>query len=294
MILTASDVSSLARSLGRWEWAEYSSCALVALGCSGEYIAEFTDLWSGGVKEKKDRLAKRSTLLLISALALELMCLVKTNSISGTLIGSLSDEAQKADVKAQSALDKSNTADTKAGEALSKSMAATDAAGKAHEKVAATAKRAEEIDADLALTQYLMSARSITDLDSMVGGLKQYKGQRLIVDSYANDAEITGLCSALGYAAHKAEMDVTQECGNKWTMGGTSTGVVISGPDVQETMDIARLLLKTANLGPGGAVSAIKAPVLTIFVGARPPFMTGQARGVKAPTVKKNAKHQPK
>lgn len=114
MIFAASDVSSLATSLGRWEWAEYGSCALVALGCTGEYIAEFTDVWSGWIKEKKDRLAKRSTLLLISALALELMCLVKTNSISGMLIGSLSDKAEKADAKAQSAIDKSSLAEHKA------------------------------------------------------------------------------------------------------------------------------------------------------------------------------------
>ncbi|MFZ0310062.1 MAG: hypothetical protein WAL89_17945 [Candidatus Sulfotelmatobacter sp.] len=124
MILTASDVSSLAASLERWEYAEYGACALVAIGCTGEYIAEFTKWWTGGIQEKKDRLAKRSTLLLISALALELMCLVKTNSISGTLIGSLSDKAGTADAKAQSALE---------------------TAGKAGEKADAVGKKADDL-----------------------------------------------------------------------------------------------------------------------------------------------------
>jgi hypothetical protein len=116
MIFTAPDVSSLAVSLEDWEWAEYASCALVALACTGEYIAEFTDCWTGGIKELKDRLARRSTLLLISALALELVCLVKTNSISGLLIVSLSEKAGAAETKAQSAIEKSSLAENKASE----------------------------------------------------------------------------------------------------------------------------------------------------------------------------------
>jgi hypothetical protein len=134
MIFTESGVSSLAVSLEHWEWAEYASCALVALGCTGEYIAEFTDCLTDGLKEKKDRLAKRSTLLLISALALELVCLVKTNSISGRLIGSLGDKAGAAEVKAQSALDKSSLAEHKAEVATTTASTAETAARKAQDK----------------------------------------------------------------------------------------------------------------------------------------------------------------
>lgn len=211
----------------------------------------------------------------------------RNDALSEQVIVSLDSKARDAASNASTALSNSKEAETKSSDAVDK-------AGTAQIKVDAVAKRAEEIDADLARTQYLMSARSITDLDSMVRQLKEYKGQRLIVDSYANDPEITGLCNALWFAAHAAEMDASQECGNTITSGGTSTGVVISGPDIQRTLDIARLLLRTANLGPGGTVSEIKAPVLTIFVGARPPFMTGQARGVKAPTKKQTQKQKPK
>jgi hypothetical protein len=165
MIFTASDVSSLAASLGRWEWAEYASCALVALGCTGEYIAEFTDCWTGGLKERKDRLAKRSTLLLISALALELMCLVKTNSISGMLIGSLSEKAGAAETKAQSAFDKSALAESKAGnastlagDALTDSKAAKDVAGEAQEKVGTVAKQADDL-----LTKYVKAEKELEE-----------------------------------------------------------------------------------------------------------------------------------
>lgn len=130
MILMASDASSLARSLSRWEVAEYFSCALVALGCAGEYVSEFTNWLTAGDEERQKRLAKRSTLLLIASLALELVCLVRTNSLSGQLIGSLSDKASSADAKAQSALEKSEAAKTKADAA---DMAADGALRKARE-----------------------------------------------------------------------------------------------------------------------------------------------------------------
>src|SRR2546423_11867501 len=103
MILASSDTSSLAVSLSCWETGEYCACALVALACAGEYIADFTSWFTAGIEERKQRLAKLSTLLLIASLAFELVCLVRTNSLSAQLIGSLSDKATAADTKAQSA-----------------------------------------------------------------------------------------------------------------------------------------------------------------------------------------------
>jgi hypothetical protein len=149
MTFTAVDVASLSKSLSRWESAEYVFATLVAVACAGEYVADFTDWFTGGIEEQKKRLAKRSTLLLIAALALELTCLVKTNSISGLLIGSLSDKAEKADTKAQSAFDK-------AGEALGKSNVAKDAAGMAQDKVGVVAKQADDL-----LTKYLKAENDL-------------------------------------------------------------------------------------------------------------------------------------
>jgi hypothetical protein len=77
------------------------------------------------------------------------MCLVKTNSISGMLIGSLSEKAGAADIKAQSALDKAGLAENKAGAALGKSKAAEEAVGKAQEKADAVAKEATRLRAQL-------------------------------------------------------------------------------------------------------------------------------------------------
>src|SRR5436309_7510693 len=124
MTVTASDVASLSESLSRWEIGEYICAGLVTVACAGEYVAEFKDWFTGGIKECKDRLAKRSTLLLIVALSLELICIVRTNSISGMLIGSLSDKAAKADAKAQSAIDKASLAESKANAATADSSTA--------------------------------------------------------------------------------------------------------------------------------------------------------------------------
>jgi hypothetical protein len=103
MILTASEVvASLSTRLGYWEYAEYASAFLVAVGCLGEYAADFTKWWTKGglwkflghsMERRKEALEKRSTLLLMGALALELICLFSTNEISGRIIATLDNEA---------------------------------------------------------------------------------------------------------------------------------------------------------------------------------------------------------
>jgi hypothetical protein len=73
MTLLTSDVPSIAKSLSYWEIAEYVSASLVAVGCIGEALAEFTNAFTGGVEARKERLRKCSTFLLIAALALEVV-----------------------------------------------------------------------------------------------------------------------------------------------------------------------------------------------------------------------------
>lgn len=294
MIFTASDVSSLATSLEHWEWAEYASCALVALGCTGEYLAEFTDCWTGGPKDRQDRLAKRSTLLLISALALELICLVKTNSISGMLIGSLSDKARAAETKAQSAFDKSALAEDKAGnastvagDALTDSKTAKDAAGKAQEKVDAVARRAEEIDAGLAQTQFLISARHVENIKTLTEQLRQFKGQTVVLASYNADSEEYGICFVLKSITHDAEMNPIDQCGMWNSNGPPATGILVRGPDDNAVLSMAGMISSTGKLmvqsGPYGNVP--KPATFVILVGPKSPFEIGQARGVRAPRV---------
>jgi len=103
MSLDASDVSALADTLTKWEYAEYFFAGLVTLACLGEFVAEFTDWFTKGIEERKKRLGKRSTLVLVGALAFELICLVKTNSLSGKLIVSINEQSQGAVDKSKKA-----------------------------------------------------------------------------------------------------------------------------------------------------------------------------------------------
>jgi hypothetical protein len=114
--------------------AEYCFAGLVVLACGGEFAASFTNWFTGGEESRKKRLEKCSTILLVAALSLELVCLVKTNSLSGQLIGSISDRAGEATTKAEKALSDSNTAITQSGTATSKAESAENASQRAVDK----------------------------------------------------------------------------------------------------------------------------------------------------------------
>jgi hypothetical protein len=190
MIVTTSDVESLSRSLACWEVAEYACAALVAVACAGEYVADFTDWFTAGIKEGKERLAKRSTLLLIASLALELVCLVKTNSLSGRLIGSLSDKAGAADAKAQSALEKSDTAKQKA-----------DAADVAADEAMRKAREAEEY-----ATPRSVSGKQAALIRKRIQSLK---GHKMVFFGNFHDTEISDFANRLGEVLDRGIMDVS-------------------------------------------------------------------------------------
>jgi len=296
MTLTVSDVASLSKSLSRWEFAEYACAVLVTTACAGEYVAEFTNGFTGGIEERKERLGKRSTLLLVFSLALELICLVKTNNLSGMLIGSLSDKAAAADTKAQSALEKSSLAESRARDAGT-------AAGEAQQKADTVAKQAEELmrklheaEANLSITQFLVSARYVQNPDSLTEQLKQFKGLAVILRSYAGDAEGWGLCTTLLSITRSAEMNATDECG-KWSPTvPTVTQISVWGPDDKVMESLSNAISQAGRLGvssgPYGKVS--KPPTLMIFVGVKSPFAIGQTQPVKAPTRKQNKKQSAK
>jgi hypothetical protein len=117
MTLTPSEVASLTKTLSRWELAEYICAGLVTVGCIGEYCADFTNWLTGGVHERKERLAKCSTLLLIVALSSELICLVRTNQLAEIVIGSLNEQAEEAGNEAAIAHQEASTAAESASQA---------------------------------------------------------------------------------------------------------------------------------------------------------------------------------
>jgi hypothetical protein len=327
IISTTSEVSSLSAALRCWEIAEYVFAFFVAVACAGEYIADFTNLFTQEEREAKERLAKRSTLLLIVALVLELICLVKTNSISGMLTGSLRDTAEEADRKSRSAVDKagvaldksgqailkanaagseaekaetaariaigkSDRANAAAGNALSSSNAATNAASEAQEKVGAVAEQAEDLDRALWQAEYWLTSRNVTDRESLVKAPKKFKGQKIDFVSYAGDPEGDIFCNALLNAAYSAGVDIANRCGGEPAIatrpGIIETGILVSGPSISETIELGSILANNTNC-PAGSARA-PAPKLTVLVGFHPPFVMDKRRVFKPQTKKQTSK----
>ncbi len=146
MTLTASEVASLSTSLRCWESAEYLFAGLVTLACAGEYIANFSNWLTRGIDEKKKRLEKRSTLLLVVSLLLELICMMKTNQISGRIIGSLAENAEQARERSERAIINADSAIGKAQRANEESENAESFAGNA--MVLASKARVQAVDAE--------------------------------------------------------------------------------------------------------------------------------------------------
>jgi ElaB/YqjD/DUF883 family membrane-anchored ribosome-binding protein len=134
--------------LSRWALGEYIFEALVIVGCAGELIADLGRLPS----RCKRRIERWSTMLLVAALSMELICLVRTNQLSESVIGSLGDKAGEADSKAKKAIANSSNALSQAQDALTK-------AGKAQGKADTVAKQADDL-----LRKYIAAERDLLAL----------------------------------------------------------------------------------------------------------------------------------
>jgi hypothetical protein len=82
MTLSPIDIESLKTALSWWEKGEYFFAGLVVIACFGEYVGEFKNWLTA---ERKEQLRKTSTIVLIAALSLELVCLIGTNIVSGRI-----------------------------------------------------------------------------------------------------------------------------------------------------------------------------------------------------------------
>jgi len=207
MIFTASDVESLSRSLRWWEMGEYVSAVLVTVACAGEYAADFADWITGGVKERKEKLAKRSTVLLIAALSLELICLVRTNQLSGSVIGSLGDKADEADRKARKALDDSALAATKSAGAVETASHALALAGESESHLAIALPRAADAEREAARLRGVLADRQLTDaqVKSIADKLRPYAGQEYEVIAYWDSKESMAIAERINGTLQAAE-----------------------------------------------------------------------------------------
>jgi hypothetical protein len=178
MIFTAAGASSLADSLSRWEWGEYVSEAFVIIACAGELVA---DLGRECVtRAHRDRILRLSTILLVAALSASLICLVRTNELSGNVIGSLGEKANLADTKAKMAIADSSTALSQAKDALTEAGKAEDSLGKAENE----ANKAQTS----ALRALTLARDARTEADSFEKDIVSAKQQAAEAESHLAEA----------------------------------------------------------------------------------------------------------
>jgi len=178
MIFIASDIESLSRSLSGWEWAEYASEAFVIIACAGEFVADLERPWL--TEERKHHLQRRSTILLVAALFASLVCLIRTNELSGSVIGFLGQRAEEAGAKAKTAIADASTALSLGKDALSKAGAAQQSLSKAEK---------EANQAQAAASNALTLARGARqEADSFEKDIASAKKQAAEAESHLADA----------------------------------------------------------------------------------------------------------
>lgn len=305
MILTASDVESLSRSLSRWEWGEYISEAFVIIACAGELVADLEASWL--TEERKKHLQRRSTILLVAALSVSLICLVRTNERSGSVIGSLGDKAEDADKKAAKALTDSGTAQRKAdeastvaGDALTKAGNAAESLGKAEDeankaRVAASnalvlargaRQEADSFEKDItsakeaaAKAEAKLADRTLTDEQVISIGtkLKVFSGQAYTVTAYWDSKESLGIANRIHLALKNVAGWSYSDEGSKGIMLGGMVGVLVwTHPDAGEnTKKAAASLIDALNAEGIEAAPRLQNPknpktdMITVNVGAK-------------------------
>lgn len=295
MTLTALEVVSLTSRIDRWEYAEYACTAFVAIACLGEYIADFTDWWSGNVckcfgdlEHRKERIAKFSTLVLIAALAGELLCVVRTNQLSGELVGDLGDRSEEAFSKSEKALNDSGKATTESEKAKTTASSAVVLAGTAKKEadsferdIKLARKQAAEAESHLseAVSMAIAEEAELRKLEAQVAPrtlnadqmrsvrdhLQIFRGHPAVrVTSYALDGEgaavATEIISIISSATGVMPLD---ERASFSVTGGFESGVQIRGPASEDrfmsalateftsTVKLAPVVINGATFRPG-------------------------------------------
>jgi hypothetical protein len=248
MMFAATDVSSLSTQLSRWEVAEYISAFFVAVACAGEGIADFTKWFTGGVKERKERLAKASTLLLIASLAIELVCLVKTNSLSGQLIGSLADKAEAADREARTALQNSSTAETEASTAKTDASSALTIASGARQEAATFKEEIKAAKKAAADANQKLADRKLTvaQQKTITDKLTQFAGQQYTVTAYWDSKESLNLANNIHFSLKAANWTYDDEGSKSMMLGGMIGIFVACHPEADENTKRATEALVSA------------------------------------------------
>jgi hypothetical protein len=277
MILAPSESLIIARSLGRWEAAEYVCAALVTLGCVGEFIAEFTHWFTGEVKERKERLAKYSTLLLIFALAAELVCLVKTNQLSGMMIAALNQEAGAARRAASESDERAATAEEQAAAANRTAESFRLDIAKANESAAEANRIAEAERLARLKIEERFAPRTLTEaqVNAIAAAMSPFSGQEFWVQTFWDLDEPLTLTKRIAGVLSLARWRFVKQESRPMMLGGFA-GISVS---VQAEAD------ERTNAAAASLVSALNkvgiASKLVVYSGPKTPNQIRIAVGTK-------------
>jgi hypothetical protein len=235
-------VSSL-DTLTRWEYGEYASAAVVILGVVGEFLADFSNVWRvRDVPDRRDKLRKLSTLVLIAGLAAELVCLVSTNVVSGHIIASLGRQAAEAiatakrfeaQIASASSASTEAVAEVKAAEA--RIAEARRAASEADARAAEAGRMAEAERLERIKLEAIVAPRSLS-LDQqrlIAAACGRFHGHAVLVSSYGMDGEGAALGEQIMSALRSAGVVVADNRGASAVSGGFDVGVHVRGPDAE-------------------------------------------------------------
>lgn len=276
MILTSSSVSELSNSLSWWERGEYFFSFIVAGACFGEYVADFRPRWyeTGDAErdlKRKESISKISTLVLVAALVFELVCVAKSNTFAGRVIGSINDLAISAAGQSKTALDN-------AGKAQALAQSASDIAKPAKDEADAAEREAQVAMDQLGIVESFVSSRHVIDakpLDKL-----ELRGKPIAVFSWAGDGEARYFCESIVKALHNfAGMDPSRSCGA--LEGGIESGSFepegsfVFGPDSSENQAIANALTGATHTEFRGGQNPNNGS-LRVMVGQKIPFRIGK------------------
>jgi len=290
-------MASYISPLTAWEWGEYISEGFVIVACAGELVADFGK--KRLTEAHRNHVQRFSTVLLVAALSAALICLVRTNELSGNVIGSLGSKAEEADREARTAISDSSTALSQAKDALTEAGKAADSLGKAEDKAnkAQTAssnaltlasrarQEADSFEKDItsakeaaAKAEAKLADRTLSDeqVRSIAAKLRVFAGQPYTVTAYWDSKESLGIANRIYSALLLAKWAYSDE-GSKGMMLGGEIGVLVwTHPDAGEnTKKAATALIDALNAQGIEATPKLQNPknpksdMISVNVGAK-------------------------
>lgn len=217
--------------------------------------------------------------------------------ISDQEIAGANTKALDAKSSAQAAASAASVAKGASGEALDKSNAAKAAAGDAQTRAVAVSKKADQLDAQLAATQWAFSARDLIDRDKVIDQLKQFRGRTISVQSYISMGDVDGfrVCQMVLDLARSAGITPIDECAKLPPAIPPATGIRVCGPDDTEMLSLSRALSRIDIGGTCAFGKVPHSPNLTISIGGKALIAVGRtSQTIDAAEKAKKMKRHPK